>query len=275
VYETNFHKVATVTDAAALLTNAEDGMILAGGQTLIPTMKQRLASPTDLIDLSSSTLLRKISVEKRKKMSILRVDGGETVSIGAMVTHAEVAEHAELALVCPVVCSLAGNIGDPSVRHRGTIGGSVANNDPAADYPAALLALEAVIHTNLRKIPASDYFTGMFSTALNDNEIVTSISFQAPDFGGYRKFANPASRYAMVGVFISKSIKGAISVAITGAGKNGVFRHAELETALTADWSTSAIDKVDITSKNLLSDIHADAVYRAHLIKVMAKRALV
>ena len=263
-----------MSDAAALLRNSEDGMILAGGQTLIPAMKQRLASPSDLIDLSGDDTLKQIFVKKTKRMGIFEAAGGETVSLGAMVTHAEISSSNELALVCPEICNLASNIGDPAVRNRGTIGGSVANNDPAADYPAALIAMEATIHTNLRKIAASDYFKGMFATALNDEEIITSISFQVPAFGNYCKFPNPASRYAIVGVFISKSSKGIVRVAVTGAGKNGVFRHLELEAALTSDWSVAAIDKVDISSENLLSDIHSDPVYRANLIRVMAKRAI-
>ena len=274
MYETNFHKASTAQDAAALLAKSDDGKVLAGGQTLIPTMKQRLAAPADLVDLSRAEALRGVTITKRKKMGIMKADGGETITIGAMTTHAEVAGNTELAQVCPVICGLAGNIGDPAVRHRGTIGGSVANNDPAADYPAALLALGATIHTNSRDIAAEDYFKGMFLTALDDMEIITAVSFQAPVVGGYGKFPNPASRYAMVGVFVAKSVDGEVRVSVTGAGDNGVYRHAGLEAALSADWSASAVDAVDVSTGGLMSDLHGTAAYRANLIKVMAKRAL-
>jgi carbon-monoxide dehydrogenase medium subunit len=274
MYETNFHKASTAQDAAALLAKSDDGKILAGGQTLIPTMKQRLAAPADLVDLSRAEALRGVTITKRKKMGIMKADGGETITIGAMTTHAEVAGNTELAQVCPVICGLAGNIGDPAVRHRGTIGGSVANNDPAADYPAALLALGATIHTNSRDIAAEDYFKGMFLTALDDMEIITAVSFQAPVAGGYGKFPNPASRYAMAGVFVAKSVDGEVRVSVTGAGDNGVYRHAGLEAALFADWSASAVDAVEVSADGLMSDLHGTAAYRANLIKVMAKRAL-
>ncbi len=274
MYETNFHKASTAQDAAALLAKSDDGKILAGGQTLIPTMKQRLAAPADLVDLSRAEALRGVTITKRKKMGIMKADGGETITIGAMTTHAEVAGNTELAQVCPVICGLAGNIGDPAVRHRGTIGGSVANNDPAADYPAALLALGATIHTNSRDIAAEDYFKGMFLTALDDMEIITAVSFQAPVVGGYGKFPNPASRYAMAGVFVAKSVDGEVRVSVTGAGDNGVYRHAGLEAALSADWSASAVDAVEVSADGLMSDLHGTAAYRANLIKVMAKRAL-
>ena len=274
MYETNFHKASTAQDAAALLAKSDDGKILAGGQTLIPTMKQRLAAPADLVDLSRAEALRGVTITKRKKMGIMKADGGETITIGAMATHAEVAGNTELAQVCPVICGLAGNIGDPAVRHRGTIGGSVANNDPAADYPAALLALGATIHTNSRDVAAEDYFKGMFLTALDDMEIITAVSFQAPVVGGYGKFPNPASRYAMAGVFVAKSVDGEVRVSVTGAGDNGVYRHAGLEAALSADWSASAVDAVDVSTGGLMSDLHGTAAYRANLIKVMAKRAL-
>ena len=274
MYETNFHKASTAQDAAALLAKSDDGKILAGGQKLIPTMKQRLAAPADLVDLSRAEALRGVTITKRKKMGIMKADGGETITIGAMTTHAEVAGNTELAQVCPVICGLAGNIGDPAVRHRGTIGGSVANNDPAADYPAALLALGATIHTNTRDIAAEDYFKGMFLTALDDMEIITAVSFQAPVVGGYGKFPNPASRYAMAGVFVAKSVDGEVRVSVTGAGDNGVYRHAGLEAALFADWSASAVDAVEVSADGLMSDLHGTAAYRANLIKVMAKRAL-
>jgi carbon-monoxide dehydrogenase medium subunit len=237
-------------------------------------MTQRLAAPSDLIDLSQVSALRGVTITKRKKMGIMKAEGGETITIGAMTTHSEVAGDVELMKVCPVICGLAGNIGDPAVRHRGTIGGSVANNDPAADYPAALLALGATIHTNSREIAATDYFTGMFATALTDDEIITAVSFQAPTVGGYGKFPNPASRYAMAGVFVSKSVEGEVRVAVTGAGDNGVYRHAGLEAALSADWSAASVDAVEVSADGLMSDLHGNATYRANLIKVMTKRAL-
>ena len=274
MYETNFHQAATAQDAAALLAKSNDGKILAGGQTLIPTMKQRLAAPSDLIDLSQVSALRGVTITKRKKMGIMKAEGGETITIGAMTTHSEVAGDVELMKVCPVICGLAGNIGDPAVRHRGTIGGSVANNDPAADYPAALLALGATIHTNAREIAAADYFKGMFATALTDDEIITSVSFQAPAVAGYGKFPNPASRYAMAGVFVAKSVEGDVRVAVTGAGDNGVYRHAGLEAALSADWSAASVEAVEVSADGLMSDLHGNAAYRANLIKVMTKRAL-
>jgi carbon-monoxide dehydrogenase medium subunit len=274
MYETNFHSVSSPQEAEAILATATDAKILAGGQTLIPTMKQRLAAPSDVIDLSQAEGLRGVTITKRKVMGVMKADGGETVTIGAMTTHAEVAANAELAEVFPAMCRLAGNIGDPAVRHRGTIGGSVANNDPAADYPAALLALAATIHTNKREIAASDYFQGMFETALQEGEIITAVSFQAPAAGGYGKFPNPASRYAMAGVFVARSKDGAVRVAVTGAGENGVFRHAGLEAALTADYSANAVDRVEVSAEGLMSDLHGTAAYRANLIKVMAKRAL-
>ena len=262
MYETNFHEAATAQEAAALLNRSEDGKILAGGQTLIPTMKQRLADPSDVIDVSAAADLRGITI------------AGDQVTIGAMTTHAEVAGHTALAALCPSICKLAANIGDPAVRHRGTIGGSLANNDPAADYPAAALALNARIHTTSREIAADDFFEGMFTTALEDDEIITAVSFTAPATGGYGKFPNPASRYAMAGVFVAKSADGSVRVAVTGAGEDGVHRHDGLEAALSADWSASAVDGVEISSDGLLSDLHGNAAYRANLIKVMAKRAL-
>jgi len=274
MYTTKYHKASDAANAASILGAAEDGKILAGGQTLVPTMKQRLAAPTDLIDISGIDALRGVTVTARKKMGVLKAKDGATITIGAATTHAEVAGNAELAAVCPAICGLAGEIGDPAVRHLGTIGGSVANNDPAADYPAALMALGATITTNERSISADDFFTGLFSTALNEGEIITEISFQAPAEGGYGKFPSPASRYAMVGVFAAKSIDGNVRVAVTGAGDDGVFRHAGLETALASNWSADAVAGVEVSSDGLMSDIHGNATYRANLIGVMAKKAV-
>ncbi|PIB24615.1 carbon monoxide dehydrogenase [Amylibacter kogurei] len=274
MYTTKYHKASDAANAASLLGASPEAKILAGGQTLIPTMKQRLAAPTDLIDISGIAELRGVTIEARKKLGVLKAKGGETITIGAATTHYEVANNADLAAACPAITGLAANIGDPAVRHRGTIGGSIANNDPAADYPAALLALGATIHTTSRDISADDFFTGMFSTALNDGEVIKSVSFQAPAAAGYGKFPVPASRYAMVGVFVAKSIDGDVRVSVTGAGDDGVFRHAGLESALTSDWSPASAAGVNVGAEGLLSDIHGNAAYRANLIGVMAKRAV-
>ena len=274
MYDTKFHKAESAANAASLMGSAEDGKILAGGQTLIPTMKQRLAAPTDLVDISGIDDLRGITVATRKKMGVLKAKGGETITIGAATTHAEVAGNADLQAACPAVAGLAANIGDPAVRSLGTIGGSIANNDPAADYPAALVALGATITTNTRDISADDFFTGLFSTALNEGEVITSVSFQAPANGGYSKFPNPASRYAMVGVFAAKSIDGNVRVAVTGAGDDGVFRQSDMEAALSSKWSADAVAGISVSADGLMSDIHGDANYRANLIGVMAKRAV-
>lgn len=274
MYATKYHKAADAANAASLLVSSEDGKIIAGGQTLVPTMKQRLAAPSDLIDISAIDALRGITVTARKKMGVLKAKDGANITIGAATTHAEVANNADLAAACPAICALAGEIGDPAVRHRGTIGGSIANNDPAADYPAALLAMGAQITTTERTIAADDFFTGLFSTALNEGEVITEISFQAPAAGGYGKFPSPASRYALVGVFAAKSVDGDVRVAVTGAGDDGVFRHSGLEAALASNWSADAIAGASIGADGLMSDIHGSAAYRANLIGVMAKKAI-
>ncbi|MEM8631239.1 MAG: xanthine dehydrogenase family protein subunit M [Pseudomonadota bacterium] len=260
MHQTTYHKASSAEDAAAKLGSAEDGMILAGGQTLLPTMKQRLAAPSDLVDLSGAGL------------SGISVDGN-TLTIGAMTTHAEVASSADVQRVIPSLACLAAGIGDPAVRNRGTIGGSVANNDPAADYPAAMLGLGATIVTNSREIVAEDFFTGMFSTDLEEGEVITSVKVTAPERSAYAKFPNPASRYAMAGVFVAKSA-GGVRVAVTGAGDDGVFRHEGLETALASDFSAGAVDAVPVSADSMLHDIHGDGAYRAQLVKVMAKRAV-
>ena len=261
MYATNYHRASSVQDALKLKSSAEEAKYLSGGMTLIATMKQRLAAPSDLVDLRHVADMNGITVS------------GRSVRIGAGTTHYDVSASAALAGVCPAICHLASHIGDPHVRHMGTIGGSVANNDPAADYPAALLALDAVIVTDRREISAADFFIGMFETALEEDEILTAVTFEAPEKAAYSKFANPASRYAMTGVFVAKGA-GGIRVAVTGAGADGVFRHAGLEQALSANWSPDAAAGVVNDSSNLLSDIHASADYRANLIKVMAKRAV-
>lgn len=260
MYSTTYHRPATVADAVKLLKKADDGKLLAGGQTLIPAMKTRLAAPSDVVDLRHIKELKGIKVS------------GKNVTIGAGTTHAEVASNEKLMKVCHSMCELASHIGDPHVRHMGTIGGSVANNDPAADYPAAMVALGATIHTNKREIAAEKFFTGLFETALKDDEVVTAVSFTAPAKCGYEKFRNPASRYAMTGVFVAKG-KDGVRVAVTGAGDDGVFRAKEIEAALSKKFDASALDGVQVSSRNLMSDIHASAEYRANLVVVMARRA--
>ncbi len=262
MYETHYHRAASTEDAAKLMGAAADGKFVSGGQTLIPTMKQRLAAPSDLIDLRHIAAMKGITIN------------GNQVTIGAATTHAEVAASKELRAVCAGICDLAGMIGDPAVRHMGTIGGSIANNDPAADYPAAMMALNAQIMTNKRTIDCDDFFTGMFETALEDNEIITAVSFAAPTKSAYEKFRNPASRYAMAGVFVAKLKNGQARVGITGAGSGGVFRHGEMETALAANWSSDAVANAKVDGGELLSDIHASSAYRAALIIAMAKRAV-
>jgi aerobic carbon-monoxide dehydrogenase medium subunit len=262
MYETNYHRAASVADAVKRMKKAEDGKILAGGMTLIPTMKQRLATPSDVVDITRIGELSGIKVS------------GKTVTIGAATTHYDVANNEKLAKVCPALCALASHIGDPHVRYRGTIGGSIANNDPAADYPSAMLALGADIITDKRTIPADKFFKGLFETALKDGEVITAISFTAPAKAAYSKFPNPASRYAMAGVFVAKD-KAGVRVAVTGAGEGGVYRHKALEAALDKKFDASSVDGVKVDGKGLMSDMHATADYRAALIKVMAKRAVV
>jgi aerobic carbon-monoxide dehydrogenase medium subunit len=223
-------------------------------------MKQRLAQPSDLVDLGGIAELKGIKVD------------GSTVTIGAMTTHNDVAHSADVKKTIPALAALAEGIGDPQVRNRGTIGGSISNNDPAADYPAALVGLDATVITNKRKIKADDFFKGMFETALGDGEIVTAVSFPKPEKAGYAKFPNPASRYAMVGVMAAKTA-GGVRVAVTGAGP-GVFRQKDMEKALSANFAADAIKGVKTDSKNLNSDIHGSADYRAHLVGVMAGRAV-
>ena len=260
MYNFDYHRPASLAEAASALQGSDEAKLLAGGQTLLATMKQRLASPSDLIDLSGIGELKGISVE------------GDTLVIGAMTTHAEVAKSDVVKGFCAALAKLAGGIGDPQVRHRGTIGGSIANADPAADYPAALLGLGATVVTNKREIPADSYFTGLFETALEDGEIVTQVRFPKPERAGYAKFANPASRYAIVGVFVSQG-PGGVRVAVTGAAPSA-FRVGEMEQALAGNFSPDAIAGISVPSDSLNSDIHASADYRAHLVNVMARRAV-
>jgi carbon-monoxide dehydrogenase medium subunit len=260
MYEFNYHKATSVADAAAKLAAAADAKLMAGGQTLIAALKLRLASPSDVIDLRGIAELRGI-----------RKDGG-AISIGALTTHAEVAASKDVLQALPALASLAASIGDPMVRNMGTLGGSIANNDPAADYPAGVLALGATIHTNKRKIAAGDFFTGMYETALQPGEIITSVSFPLPKRAGYAKFKNPASRYAIVGVFVAETANG-VRVAVTGAGPC-VFRVPELEKALASRFSADAVANIKVAAAGLNSDMHASAEYRAHLVTVMTKRAV-
>jgi len=242
------------------LKGSPDAKLLAGGQTLIAAMKMRLANPSDLIDISNL-----------KELSYIRASN-DAVVIGAATTHFEVATSTEVTSRIPALAYLASIIGDPAVRHKGTIGGSLANNDPAADYPAAVLGLNATIKTNRRSIAADEFFTGMFSTALSDGEIITEVSFPIPKKASYKKFPNPASRYAMAGVFVAQTNSG-VRVAVTGAGPC-VFRVPAMETALAKSFSTNAIEGIAIDANGLNSDIHGSAEYRAHLVSVMARRAV-
>ena len=261
MYQTKYHKPQSVDDAVAALGAADEGKILSGGQTLLPTMKQHLAAPSDLVDVRGIAGMDDITV------------ANGAVTIGAAARHADVSSNADVQSQIPALAALAGGIGDPAVRAMGTIGGSVANNDPAADYPSAVLGLGATIVTNQREIAADDFFEGMFSTALEEAEIITAIRFPVPKRAGYAKFKNPASRYAMVGVFVAETDNG-IRVAVTGAGSDGVFRAAEIEAALGSDFSSGAIPGSGVSEGDMLSDIHGTAAYRAHLVSVMAKRAV-
>lgn len=261
MYQTTYHRPSSLSEATSLLASASEAKLLAGGQTLIPTMKQRLAAPSNLIDLGRLDELKGITVS------------GSTVTIGAGTTHYAVSTSADVKSAIPALAKLASGIGDPHVRYAGTIGGSVANDDPAADYPSAVLGLGATVVTNKREIAADDFFLGMFTTALEEDEIIVKFVFPVPTKAAYAKFANPASRYAMAGVFVAVT-SGGVRVAVTGAGSNGVFRWADAERALAANFSASALDGLTVDSSELLSDIHGDAAYRANLVKVMGKRAV-
>lgn len=261
MYDFKYHRSGSVAEAASALSGAEDGKYLAGGQTLLATMKQRLAAPSDLVDLGGIADLKGI-----------KVDGG-SVTIGAMATHAEVAASADVHGAIPALAALAGGIGDRQVRNSGTIGGSLANNDPAADYPAAILALGATITTNRREISADDFIVDLFETALEDDEIITSVSFPQPSKAAYVKFKQPASRFALVGVFVAQT-SGGVRVAVTGATSHA-HRANVMEDALGSNFSAAALDGITIPADGMNSDLHASAEYRAHLVEVMAKRAVV
>src|SRR5437016_14519744 len=259
MYETTYHRPSSVDEAAALFSKGKEAKYLAGGHTLIPVMKQRLAAPSDVIDLARIKEL--VGIEA----------SGDTLTIKAATPHHDVATSGPTQKAIPALSYLASLIGDPAVRHRGTIGGSIANNDPAADYPAALLALGATVKTNKRSIAADDFFKGLFATALEDGEIITAVSFPVPVKAGYSKFPHPASRFALTGVFVAKTPGGDVRVAATGASQNGVMRVSAIEAALKANWSAGALDGVKVSSDGLLSDLHGSSDYRANLIKVMAQ----
>ncbi len=255
-----YHRPSSLADAVAALRAADEGKLLAGGQSLLPIMKHDLAAPTDLVSLRDVAGLDGI-----------RVEGGELV-VGAMSTHAEVADAPDVRSAIPGLAELAGRIGDPQVRNRGTLGGSLAHNDPAADYPAAVLALNATVVTDRRRIAADDYFRGMFATALDDDEIITAVRFPVPERAAYAKFPHPASKYAIVGVMVAKFPDG-VRVAVTGAGRS-VFRVPAMEEALEADFSPGALEGITVDAAELTSDLAAGPEYRAHLVGVMARRAV-
>lgn len=259
-YAFEYRRAKSLSDAQSILAQSPDAKLLAGGQTLIPTMKQRLANPPILVDISGL-----------KDLAFIRVSG-DAIVIGAGTKHEAVATSSDVQRAIPALAYLAAHIGDPAVRSMGTLGGSIANNDPAADYPAAALALNATIKTNKRSIVADDFFTGMFSTMLEDAEIVTEVSFPIPERAGYEKFRNPASRYPMAGVFVAKTKTGT-RVAVTGAAPC-VYRMTQMEAVLDDNFSADAIANIKVPSDDLNSDLHASAEYRAHLVSVMAKRAI-
>jgi carbon-monoxide dehydrogenase medium subunit len=257
----DYRRPSTLAEAEQALNASLGAKLLAGGQTLIPAMKLRLNLPPCVVDLNGIGGLNFIR------------RSGDSLVIGAMTTHAEVAESAVVAGTITALAHLAEGIGDPQVRNRGTIGGSLANNDPAADYPAAVLALDATLKTNRRGIACKDFFRGLFTTALGDSEILTEISFPIPRRFAYAKFAHPASRFALVGVAVAETA-GGVRVAVTGAGGNGVFRVGAIEDALAKSFAPESLAHIGVDPSGLTSDIHADADYRAHLIGVMARRAV-
>ena len=255
-----YHTPASVADAAKILDAHEDAKLMAGGMTLLPTLKQRLAAPSDLIDLAGIAELKGISRD------------GDEIVIGAMTPHADVHESALVREAIPGLAALAGQIGDPAVRHRGTIGGSISNADPASDYPAGLVGHGATVVTNKRKIAADDFFTGLFDTALEPGEIVTTVRFPVPLWSTYQKLRHPASGYAVVGVLVAQTTAG-VRVAVTGAGPS-VFRMSAMETALSQDFSAKAIEGITVSADDMNNDMHASAAYRAHVVTVLAKRAV-
>ena len=259
MYAFDIERPSTVADAVKLLCEGGESQALGGWQTLIPTLKQRLASPDRLVSLTGIDEIRGICTD----------DGGR-ICIGAATTHAEVAAGAK---DYPALAGLAGSIGDPAVRNRGTIGGSLANNDPAACYPAAVLASGATVVTNTREIAADAFFDGLFTTALNEGELITEVKFPVPERAAYMKFEQPASRFALVGVFVAKYADG-VRVAVTGASEEGVFRWSEAEAVLGSDFSAAALDGLSLDGSGMMSDLHGSGAYRAHLVAVMTRRAV-
>jgi carbon-monoxide dehydrogenase medium subunit len=260
MYSFQYQKAKSVDDAAKIISKNAEAKLLAGGQSLIAAMKLRLAKPSDLVDIGGVKDLAGIKVDSK------------AVTLGAMSRHAEVAASAAVKKAIPALASLAGGIGDRMVRNMGTVGGSLANNDPAADYPAGALGLGAIIETNKRKIAADDFFKGLYETALGKGEIITQVAFPIPKRAAYMKFKNPASRYAIVGVFVA-DFGSSVRVAVTGAGPS-VFRVAQMEKALASKFAPESVASIHVPEKGLNSDLHARADYRAHLITVMARRAV-
>jgi carbon-monoxide dehydrogenase medium subunit len=261
MYQTTYVRAGSLTEAQHLLRDNPEAKLISGGQTLVPTLRQRLARPSHVIDIAHLAELRGISQE------------GDQLLIGATTTHAEVAASDLVRQKIPGLARLAGLIGDPPVRHLGTIGGSIANNDPAADYPAAVLALNATVQTSKRMIGADDFFTGLFETALDPEEIVVRVSFPVPQRSAYEKFHQSASRFALVGVFVAVLADGAVRVAVTGAGPR-VFRAASIEAALARNFTAEAAESASISPEGLNADIHGSAEFRAHLVPVLAGRAV-
>ena len=260
MYQFEYHRVSSIADAVAKRAANEEATYLAGGMTLIPTLKQRLARPEQVLDLAGIADLKGITVS------------GGVVTVGAMTCHADVAGSADIRKAIPALAALAGSIGDPQVRNRGTLGGSIANSDPSADYPAAVLGLGAMVHTNTRQINGDDFFKGLFETALQPGELIVKVSFPAPKRAAYMKLPNPASRYAVVGVMVAETAAG-IRVAVTGAGACA-FRIAAMEAALAKSFSVDSIKNISVPADDLNNDMHASAEYRAHIIGVMAQRAV-
>ncbi len=260
MYAFDYHKPGSVADAVSLLKGSDGAKLMSGGQTFIPTLKQRLAAPDAVIDLAGIAELKGVCLD------------GDILVIGAMTTHAEVASSEVVRSHSPWLADLAQGIGDPQVRNRGTIGGAIANADPAADYPAAVLALNATIRTDRREIPADDMFTGLFETALAEDEVITAIAVPKADMAAYAKFDNPASRYAIVGVMVAR-FGGSVRIGLTGAGPSA-DRMPDVEEALAARFAPETLDGIDIRDEDFNTDIHATAAYRQHLVKVMAKRAV-
>ncbi|MEM8793240.1 MAG: xanthine dehydrogenase family protein subunit M [Pseudomonadota bacterium] len=260
MYNFDYVKAGSIGDAVAALSS-EDAQAVSGGQTLIPTLKQRLGQPSKLVDLTGIAEMAGIEA------------GSDSITIGGAVRHVEVEHSSDVRRTFPALAALAGGIGDPQVRNRGTIGGSVANNDPSACYPAACLGTGATIMTSAGEIAADDFFTGMFDTALGEGQIVTGVRFPVPSQASYQKFVQPASRFALVGVFVARFASG-VRVAVTGASESGVFRWTEAEAALSASYTADAVAELSVPAEGMIGDLHGSPEYRAHLIGVMTRRAI-